>query len=72
MIVIKTKYWIKSAERASGSAGAIRESSMDEHAPELSLQGLHKISTSRGHREGKGEIIEKNIKKYSTHQATKA
>lgn len=46
MIVIKTKYWIKSAERASVLSGAIKESSTDDRAPGLSLQGLHKISTS--------------------------
>lgn len=67
MMVIKTKYWMKSADRASGSAGAIRESSMDELAPGLSLQGLHKISKSRGHSEDEGENITEKTSRNTVH-----
>lgn len=71
MIMIKTKYWIKSAERASGLSGAIRGSSTDECAPGLSLQGLHKISTSRVRAKKRTSQKKQEIQNTSSHRSMK-
>lgn len=55
---------MKSAERVSASAGAIRESSMDGLAPGLSL---YKISTIIGCSEGEAENTIKKTSRNIVH-----